>query len=108
MFSVVKNVLECFELHLRGSTNLKFSGKPAPNPTSKASFVFIQYTKMYIYPGNYHLFFLHPPLLPPPPCSYGHEASLARQAFLITPLHDARYKTGKKRLRQKVVLCDHM
>ena len=44
MFSVVKNVLECFELHLRGSNNLKFSGKPAPNPTSKASFVFIQYT----------------------------------------------------------------
>ena len=44
MLSVVKNVLECFELHLRGSNNLKFSGKPAPNPTSNASFVFIQYT----------------------------------------------------------------
>ena len=36
------------------------------------------------------------------------QASLARQAFLITALHGARYKTGKKRLRQKVVLCNHM
>ena len=31
-----------------------------------------------------------------------------RQAFLITALHDSRSKTGKKRLRQKVVLCNHM
>ena len=39
---------------------------------------------------------------------FSHQASLARQAFLITPLHDARYKTGEKGLRQKVVLCYHM
>ena len=39
---------------------------------------------------------------------FSRQASLARQAFLITHLHGARYKTGKKRLRQKVVLCDHM
>ena len=39
---------------------------------------------------------------------FSRQASLTRQAFLITPLHGARYKTGKKRLRQKVVLWNHM
>ena len=29
-------------------------------------------------------------------CIFSRQASLARQAFLITPLHGARYKTGKK------------
>ena len=28
-----------------------------------------------------------------------------RQAFLITPLHGARYKTGKNAYQQQVVLC---
>ena len=39
-----KNVSDCFELHLRGSDILKFSGKPAPNPTSKASFLRCSYS----------------------------------------------------------------
>ena len=48
---------------LRGSYILNFSKKLAPNPTSiyglvPTVLVFIQYTKMNIYPGNYHLFFL--------------------------------------------------
>ena len=30
-----------------------------------------------------------------------HQASLARQAFLITPLHGARYKTGKNAYAKK-------
>ena len=59
MLSVGKNVSECFELHLRGSDILKFSGEPAPNPTSKASFLRCSYSPniLYIYPGNHHLFF---------------------------------------------------
>ena len=32
---------------------------------------------------------------------FSRQASLARQAFLITPLHGARYKTGKKTLTPK-------
>ena len=44
MLSVGKNVSECFELHLRGSDILKFSGEPAPNPTSKASFLRCSYS----------------------------------------------------------------
>ena len=32
---------------------------------------------------------------------FSHQASLARQAFLITPLHGARYKTGKNAYAKK-------
>ena len=46
------------------------------------------------------------------PKSYGKifsgQASLTRQAFLITALHGARYKMGKNAYAKKVVLCNHM
>ena len=32
---------------------------------------------------------------------FSRQASLARQAFLITPLHGARYKTGKNAYAKK-------
>ena len=32
MLSVVKNALECFELHLRGSNNFKFPGSRLQTP----------------------------------------------------------------------------
>ena len=34
-------------------------------------------------------------------CIFSHQASLAQQAFLITPLHGARYKTGKNAYAKK-------
>ena len=34
-------------------------------------------------------------------CIFSRQASLARQAFLITPLHGARYKTGKNAYAKK-------
>ena len=39
---------------------------------------------------------------------FSRQASLARQAFLITPLHGARYKTGKNAYAKKwcyVIIC---
>ena len=35
------------------------------------------------------------------PSIFSRQASLARQAFLITPLHGARYKTGKNAYAKK-------
>ena len=39
---------------------------------------------------------------------FSRQASLARQAFLKTALQDSHSKKGKKRLRQKVLPCNHM
>ena len=37
-----------------------------------------------------------------PAIIFSRQASLARQAFLITPLHGARYKTGKNAYAKNV------
>ena len=67
MYGVGQNVSECFELHLRGSDILNFSGEAFIKPHNyglvPTVLVFIQYTKMNIYSANHHLFFLRPPLI---------------------------------------------